>query len=191
LHELSSPVKFAVVACPPLNSLNTQPHHTISDPFELFPSWIYHGSTKFRSSSFSVRRRSKKGSSATSRQAAGIDLLERKFSQRAVDPSFRRLPAAAPTTGSESSLRPRSTRFLRRRTRRQGRVYRSRKGGILQNFIACLRVSTTRCTCPELSPSSAVLGMFCCSSTLPTLLGFDVIAMWWIGMMHAFSGCWD
>jgi hypothetical protein len=91
----------------------------------------------------------KKGSSATSRQAAGIDLLERKFSQRAVDPSFRRLPAAAPTTGSESSLRPRSTRSARRRTRRQGRVYRSRKRGFLQNFIACLRVSTTRCTCPQ------------------------------------------
>ena len=149
LHELSSPVKLVVVACPPLNSLNTQPHHTISDPFELFPSWIHDGSTKFRSSSFSVCRYSKKGSSATSRQAIGIDLLETKFPQRAVDSNFQRLPAAAPTTGSESSLRPRSTNFARRRTRRRGRVYCSRGGGFLQNFIACLRVSTTRCTCPN------------------------------------------
>ena len=142
LHELSSPVKLVVVACPPLNSLNTQPHHTISDPFELFPSWIHDGSTKFRSSSFSVCRYSKEGSSATSRQAIGIDLLETKFPQRAVDSNFQRLPAAAPTTGSESSLRPRSTRFARRR---RGRVYCSSGGGFLQNFIACLRVSTTHC----------------------------------------------
>lgn len=61
----------------------------------------------------------------------------------------RRFPASSPTTCAESSRLPGSMSGARRRARRQGRRWYGSEGGFLHKIVACLQMTTTRCTCPN------------------------------------------